>query len=91
MSENKRLTILRVDGEEMGDQHDQDSVATYLRYGGLVKTFIAQSVSEKKLKSAKYLAKLQARTWLHTALSSCGGIFNNHFTANLPINPVKKF
>ena len=47
MSENERLTILRVDGEEMGDQHDQDSVATYLTYGGLVKTFIATSVSEK--------------------------------------------
>jgi len=47
MSENKRLTILRVDGEEMGDQHDQGSVATYLRYSGLVKTFIAKSVSEK--------------------------------------------
>ena len=75
MSENKRLTILRVDGEEMGDQHDQDSVATYLRYGGLVKTLIAKSVSKKKLKSVKYLAKLQARTWLHRALSSCGGIF----------------
>ena len=47
MSENKRLTILRVDGEEMGDQHDQGSVVAYLTYGELVKTFIAKSVSEK--------------------------------------------
>ena len=87
MPENKRLTILRVDGEEMGDQHDQE--CSYIFNVRWTCQDVYCSVCQwKKLKSAKYLAKLQARTWLHKALSSCGGIFNNQFTANLPINPV---
>jgi len=44
----------------------QGSVATHLRSGAvvnnLIKTFIAESASEKKLKIGEYLAKLQVRT-----------------------------
>ena len=51
----------------------QGSVDTYLRCGGVVnnqvRRFIAESVSEIFLIS-KYLAKLQARTWLPRALAS---------------------
>jgi len=56
--------------------------------------FIVESVSEKKILIGKYLAMLQARTWLSHALCVPGqctanrqrnlGIFNNDFTANLP-------
>ena len=53
----------------------QGSVATYFRCGGVVNNQIKKglllSLSEKKIKIGEYLAKLQPRTWLSRALSSC--------------------
>jgi len=54
----------------------QGSVATNLRYGGVVNNQIKKglllSVSEKKFKIGEYLAKLQARVWLSHALCAPG-------------------
>jgi len=51
----------------------QGSIATYLRYGGvvnLIKKGLLLSLWVKKIEIGEYLAKLQARTWLTRALSS---------------------
>jgi len=49
----------------------QGSVATYLRYGGVVNNQIKKglllSLWVKKIKIGEYLAKLQARAWLSHA------------------------
>jgi len=52
----------------------QDSVAAYLRRGGVVNNQIKKglllSLKIKKLKSVNIWQKLQAKTWLSRALSS---------------------
>ena len=52
----------------------ESRVATYLRCGGVINNQIKKglllSLSVKKIKIGKYLAKLQGRTWLSRALSS---------------------
>ena len=51
----------------------QGSVATYLRYGGVVNDHIKKGLRvEKKIKIGEYLAKLQARAWLSHALCAPG-------------------
>jgi len=52
----------------------QGSVAAYLKCGGVVNNQIKKgallSLRVKKIEIGKYLAKLQAKTWLSRALSS---------------------
>ena len=74
----------------------QGSVATYLRFGGVVNNQIKKGLllrawvcEWKMFKIGEYLAKLQARTWLSWALSlsfssvlaECASARDNHVLA----------
>ena len=50
----------------------QGSVATYLRYSGVVNNHIEKGLRVEKNKIGEYLAKLQARAWLSHALCAPG-------------------